>query len=169
MVSELVSLGVDAMNRVTLLRVLIVTGWSIGIAGNVVDFLHPSLQASMTRESRGSMSLSDVLLSLLGFTEFVALIGVWCLRGWGRVLFSFALTLEILVTCFTSASLRSGFGIGLTMLSFVSFGGILALIWCSSLNERFNTDRAQPGAAPKGGPATQPGNSRVTQGPPSVS
>jgi hypothetical protein len=165
-------LGVDAMNRVALLRVLIVTGWSIGIAGNVVDFLQPSLlgssQASMTRESSGSMSLSDVLLSLLGFTEFVALIGIWFLRGWGRVLFSFALTLEILVTCFTSPSLRSGFGIGLTMLSFVGFGGILALIWCSSLNERFNTDRAQPGAAPNGGPAAPVDNSKVSGGPPSV-
>src|SRR5213592_232877 len=28
--------------------------------------------------------------------------------------------------------------------------------------------RVQPGAAPNGGPATQPGNSRVKEGPPSV-
>ncbi len=129
------------MNQVTLLRLLIVAGWITGIAGNLIDFLHSSLghaQDLPSRETLGSISLPGVLLSLLGFTEFVGLIGVWFWRGWGRATFGVALALEMLVTCFTSPSLRSGFGFALTVLSFVSFGAILALIWCSSLNERFN-------------------------------
>src|SRR5580765_4657056 len=161
------------MNRVLLLKWLIFAGWGIGIAGNIIDFLHPSLLGSSqdlaAAQSRTPMQMSGILLSALGFAEFVALIGVWLWRRWGRMLFSCALTLEIILTCFGSPTLRSGLGFGLTLLSFTILGGIMALIWCSSLSEKFGAEPAQPCAAPNGGPAAPLGNSGGISGPPSVS
>jgi hypothetical protein len=51
---------------------------------------------------------------------------------------------------------------GTSRPAFVFSAGVIA-------EEHINARRAEPGAAPNGGPATQPGNSGVTEGPPSVS
>jgi hypothetical protein len=158
----------------TVLRICVWLVLVLFLTGSVVGFLlHGSLPPQLRDwHAPRPERVSSVLLlggagALVFFSWVAALVGLLRLKRWAAWLFLFSLVSGYAYVALTGPTVAHGVASAIDGVSAVLSGMVLALAFFS--NALRPDLRAEPGAAPNGGPAAPLCNPGPTGGPPSVS
>lgn len=134
------------MTHATILRALIVVELASALLGIYADValqssLPAPLQAYLTAQSQGPLTIGGALTLAILVPMFAALVvawvGLWFLKRWARTLYTALIVVFLVVTLFLGPVVASALAAMLYTVSSIAAGAILGLVWLSELRGRF--------------------------------
>lgn len=130
----------------SLFRGLLVGSLVLGLVGAVIDVVVPGLVPEILWEAQAEAAgeeirLADYVLMVAGVVLLVAAVasvyGLYMFRGWAP-LFSLLVTVATVpLYPLTGVSVSSGWAVGLTEVSMMLWGAVLAFAYAGPLKDRF--------------------------------
>jgi MFS family permease len=131
----------------TLFRALILFSVATGLAGGFIDSLFPfllpeALSAAWDKEPPPSLLIENLwlLAAVLGpwlIASIVSTLGLFFFWHWVRPFAIVVAVLSLAVSPLFGPALTSGWSSALLEASFLTWGAVLALAYCSPLSQRF--------------------------------